>query len=151
TDKTGAVVKLDQFVVATSKEMDAAAIAINEQRFAANIINVVSADEFGLVVDTGGGDMRTISMNGVPANNVPITVGGFGLASAASSGTSRQIELEQTSVNNVARFEVHHSPTPEAPGSALAGSINMVPRSAFERTRPVFNGTVFLMMKDNYK
>jgi TonB-dependent receptor len=167
SDTSGPVVKLDTFVVETSKEMDAAAIAINEQRFAANIVNVVSADEFGAVVegnagdflkflpgitvDTGGGDMRTISMNGVPANNVPITVGGFSLASAASSGTSRQIELEQTSVNNVARFEVHHSPTPESPGSALAGSINMVPRSAFERSRPVFTTSVFLMMKDNYR
>ena len=166
-DPAGNVVRLEKFVVETSKEMDAAAIAINEQRFAANIVNVVSADEFGavvegnagdflkflpgIVVDTGGGDMRTISMNGVPANNVPVTVGGFSLASAASSGTSRQIELEQTSVNNVARFEVHHSPTPESPGSALAGSINMVPRSAFERARPVFNTSVFLMMKDNYK
>ncbi len=167
SDIHGPVVKLDTFVVETSKEMDAAAIAINEQRFAANIVNVVSADEFGAVVegnagdflkflpgitvDTGGGDMRTISMNGVPANNVPITVGGFSLASAASSGTSRQIELEQTSINNVARFEVHHSPTPESPGSALAGSINMVPRSAFERSRPVFTSSVFLMMKDNYR
>ncbi len=165
--KPGEVVKLTAFVVETSKEMDAAAIAINEQRFAANIVNVVSADEFGAVVegnvgdflkflpgitvDTGGGDMRTISMNGVPSNNVPITVGGFALASAQSSGTSRSIELEQTSVNNIARFEVHHSPTPESPGSALAGSVNMVPRSAFERAKPVFNSTVFLMMKDNYK
>ena len=164
---SGSVVRLESFVVTTSKEMDAAAIAINEQRFAANIVNVVSADEFGAVVegnagdflkflpgitvDTGGGDMRTISMNGVPANNVPITVAGFSLASAASSGTSRQIELEQTSVNNVARFEVHHSPTPESPGSALAGSINMVPRSAFERSKPVLNASVFVMMKDNYK
>jgi iron complex outermembrane receptor protein len=162
----GEVVKLGQFVVATSKEMDAAALAINEQRFAANIVNVVSADEFGAVVegnvgdflkflpgitvDTGGGDMRTISMNGVPSNNVPVTVGGFSLASAQSSGTSRSVELEQTSVNNIARFEVHHSPTPESPGSALAGWINMVPRSAFERARPVLNTSVFLMMKDNY-
>ncbi|MBL9210583.1 MAG: carboxypeptidase regulatory-like domain-containing protein [Opitutaceae bacterium] len=165
--KAGDVVELAKFVVATTKEMDAAAIAINEQRFASNIVNVVSADEFGAVVegnagdflkflpgitvDTGGGDMRTISMNGVPANNVPITVAGFSLASAASSGTSRQIELEQTSVNNVARFEVHHSPTPESPGSALAGSINLVPRSAFERSKPVLTSSVFLMMKDNYK
>jgi TonB-dependent receptor len=166
-ERGGPVVKLDQFVVATSKEMDAAAIAINEQRFAPNIINVVSADEFGAVVegnvgdflkylpgitvDTGGGDMRTISMNGAPSNNVPITVGGFALASAQSSGTSRSIELEQTSVNNIARFEVIYSPTPESPGSALAGSVNLVPRSAFERARPAFNGTVFLMMKDNYR
>ncbi len=159
------VVKLDRFVVATTKEMDGAAIAINEQRFAGNIINVVSADEFGSVVegnvgdflkflpgisvDTGGGDSRTISMNGVPANNVPITVGGFALASAQSSGVSRTIELEQVSINNVARFEVMQSPTPESPGSALAGSINMVPRSAFERSRPAFSGSAFLMMKNN--
>ena len=166
-ERDGSVVKLDEFIVGVSKEMDAAAIAINEQRFAPNIINVVSADEFGAVVegnvgdflkylpgitvDTGGGDMRTISMNGAPSNNVPIMVNGFSLASAQSSGTSRSIELEQTSVNNIARFEVIYTPTPESPGSALAGSINMVPRSAFERSRPQFNGTVFLMMKDNYK
>ena len=162
-----AVVKLDQFVVATTKEMDGAAIAINEQRFAPNIMNVVSADEFGSVVegnvgdflkflpgitvDVGGGDARTISMNGVPSNNVPITIGGFSLASAQSSGTARTVELEQVSVNNIARFEVQHSPTPESQGAALAGSVNMVPRSAFERSRPVFSGSVFLMMKDNYK
>ncbi len=166
-DPTGAVVKLDQFVVSTSKEMDAAAIAINEQRFAANMKNVVSADEFGAVVegnvgdflkflpgvtiDYGGGDARTISLNGVPSNNVPVTVGGFALASAQSSGTSRTVELEQVSVNNIARFEVNHSPTPESQGAALAGSVNMVPRSAFERSRPVFNGSLFLMMKDTAK
>ena len=39
----GSIVKLDQFVVSSSKEMDAAAIAINEQRFAPNIKNVVAA------------------------------------------------------------------------------------------------------------
>ena len=166
-DRSGPVVKLSDFVVSTSKEMDGAAIAINEQRFAANIVNVVSADEFGTVVegnvgdflkflpgitiDTGGGDARTISLNGVPSNYVPVTIGGFSLASAQSSGTGRTVELEQVSVNNIARFEVLQSPTPESPGAALAGSVNMVPRSAFERARPVFSGSVFLMMKDNYK
>ena len=114
----GAAVKLDQFVVSTSKEMDGAAIAINEQRFASNIVNVVAADEFGHVaegnvgeflkflpgmsIDYVGGDARTISMGGVPSNNVPVTVGGFNLASAASSGTSRTVELEQVSINNLA-------------------------------------------------
>src|SRR5207253_4837232 len=49
----------------------------------------------GITIDTGGGDARTISMNGVPSNNVPVTVGGFALASAQSSGTARTIELEQ--------------------------------------------------------
>ncbi len=157
-------VRLDQFVVATTKEMDGAAIAINEQRFARTIMNVVAADEFGTVVDgTPGevmkflpgitmdysaGEARTISMNGVPAANVPITVGGFDLASAAGNGTGRVTNLDQFSVNSISRIEVHHSPTPESTGSALAGSVNMVPRSAFERSRPIHTASVFLTLKD---
>ncbi len=157
-------VRLAEFVVGVSKEMDGAAIAINEQRFARSIINVVAADEFGTVVDgTPGevmkflpgitmdysaGEARTISMNGVPSAYVPITVGGFDLASAASNGTGRAVNLDQFSVNSISRIEVHHSPTPESPGSALAGSVNMVPRSAFERSRPAYSYSGFLMMKD---
>jgi len=72
----GEVVKLDKFTVGESREMEGAAIAINEQRFAANIKNVVSTDEFGavsegnvteflkylpgLTVEQGGGDGRDI-------------------------------------------------------------------------------------------
>ena len=138
-DKDSGTVKLSQFVVGASKEMDGAAIAINEQRFASNIVNVVSADEFGQVaegnvgeflkfipgisIDYGGGDARTISMGGVPSNNVPVTIGGFSLSSAASSGTGRTVELEQVSINNIARIEVYQSPTPESPGSALAAGV----------------------------
>ncbi len=162
-----APVKLDQFVVSTSREMDGAAIAINEQRFAANIRNVVAADEFGAVaegnvgeflkflpgmaIDFVGGDAFTISMGGVPSNNVPVSIGGFALASAASSSTSRAIDLSQVSINNLARLEVYHSPTPESPGSALAGGVNLVPRSAFERSRPVFTGSAYFMMRDAEK
>jgi TonB-dependent receptor len=157
-------VRMDQFVVGASKEMDGAAIAINTQRFARNIMSVVAADEFGTVVDgTPGevmkflpgitmdysaGEARTVSINGAPSANVPITVGGFDLASAASNGTSRVTNLDQFSVNSIARIEVMHSPTPESTGSALAGSVNMVPRSAFERSRPSYSGSVFWMMKD---
>jgi len=163
TARADEAIKLDEFVVATSREMDGAAIAINEQRFARNIVNVVAADEFGLVVDgTPGevmkflpgitmdysaGEARTVSINGVPSSSVPITVGGFDLASAASNGTGRNINLDQFSVNSISRVEVLHSPTPESPGNALAGSVNMVPRSAFERSKPAYNVSVFYMMK----
>jgi iron complex outermembrane receptor protein len=157
-------VKLSEFVVATSKDMDGAAIAINEQRFSRSIINVVAADEFGTIVDgTPGevlkflpgitmdysaGEARTVSMNGVPAANVPISVGGFDLASAAGNGTGRVTNLDQFSVNSISRIEVRHAPTPETTGSALAGSVNMVPRSAFERSRPSHTASVFLTLKD---
>jgi TonB-dependent receptor len=157
------VVKLAQFVVGETREMDAAAIAINEQRFAPNVRDVVSTDEFGavaegnvaeflrylpgLTVDLSGGDARTVSIDGAPAANTPVTFGGLSLSSP--TGTGRAVEVGFFNLNNISRIEVSLSPTPDSPGSALAGSVNLVPRSSFERTRPVFNGSVYLMMRDD--
>ncbi len=157
------VVKLDQFVVGESREMEAAAIAINEQRFAPNVKTVVSTDEFGavaegnvaeflrylpgLTVDLSGGDARTVSIDGAPAENTPVTLGGLSLSSP--TGTGRAVEVGFFNLNNISRIEVSMSPTPDSPGSALAGSINMVPRSSFERTKPLFNGSVYMMMRDD--
>src|SRR5258708_31442167 len=45
--ETSDTVKLDQFVVQSTRETNAAAIAINEQRFSPNIKNVVSTDAYG--------------------------------------------------------------------------------------------------------
>ena len=164
TSGTG-VVKLDEFRVETSREMDAAALAINEQRFASNIKNVVSTEEFGNVaegnvaeflkflpgvtIDYTGGNARDISINGVPSANVPVTVDGFGVAAAANLGTGRAVQSDMISINNLSRIEVSYSPTPESQGSALAGSVNMVPRSSFERAKPVLNFSAYLMMRDN--
>ncbi len=159
-------VKLAEFVVGASREMEASAIAINEQRFAANIKSVVSTDEFGHVaegnvgeflkylpgvtVEYGGGYARGISLDGVPSTNVPITIGGFDLASTGGpNNTNRSVQVDMASINNIARLEVSFSPTPEAQGAALAGSVNMIPRSSFERARPVFNLTVAAVMRDN--
>ena len=157
------VVKLDQFVVGESREMEAAAIAINEQRFAPNVKTVVSTDEFGavaegnvaeflrylpgLTVDLSGGDARTVSIDGAPAANTPVTLGGLSLSSP--TGTGRAVEVGFFNLNNISRIEVSMSPTPDSPGSALAGSVNMVPRSSFERTKPLFNGSVYLMARDD--
>ena len=161
------LVKLDAFTVATSREMDGAAVAINEQRFAPNVTNVVAANEFGISADGSvaefmkylpgvsinyvGGTANTISVEGAPANNVPITVGGFDLASTSSASTSRSVELLQLSIKNLSRLELLQSPTPESPGSALAGSINLVPTNASDFKRPVLDASVFLIMRDNYR
>jgi hypothetical protein len=99
-------VKLDKFIVGDSKEMDGAAIAINTQRFAPNVMNVVAADEYAAMTEGGvgellkavpgmnveiggGGEPYLLSMNGVPPANVPVTISGFTLANA-TAGTSRQ-------------------------------------------------------------
>ena len=157
------VVKLDSFVVA-SRSMDGAAVAIHEQRFASEMKTVVAADEFGQVaeanvaemikflpgvaIDYGGGNARNAMINGAPAGNVPVTVGGFDLASAGVGGMGRAVALDMVSINNVSRVEVVQSATPDSPGNALSGSVNMVPRSAFERSRAELQGSVFLMMRD---
>ena len=76
-------VRLANFVVASAKEMDAAAVAINEQRYAPNVRNVASTDEFGGVaegsvgeflklmpsinIEYGGGNAREISITGAPS------------------------------------------------------------------------------------
>jgi len=160
-----AVVRLGAFEVKSSREMEGAALAVNEQRFARNILNVAAADEFGPVVDGAigeflkhlpgvrmnyvNGDPRLISIDGAPPSNVPIAIGGFDLATAGGgSHMSRHVPLDQISLNNVSRFEVTRSPTPEVPGSALAGAVNLVPRSAFERSRPTYNYSVAWMWKD---
>jgi len=164
TAGTDTTVKLDEFVVAASREMDAAAIAINTQRFAPNVMNVVAADEFGTVISGGAGEVlkslpgiapnlggrgepHTMSINGVPSNNVPVTIGGFSLAQSGT--TSREVGLHQISIATFSRIEVAYTPTPETPGAALAGSINMVPRSAFERAKPVVELSTSLIMRDN--
>lgn len=166
-DKEGnELIQLDTFTVTTAKEMDGAAVAINEQRFASNITNVVAANEFGISADGSvaefmkylpgisinyvGGTANTISIDGAPANNVPITVGGFDLASTSSASTSRSVELLQLSIKNLSRLELLQSPTPESPGSALAGSINLVPTSAFDFKKPVLDVSAFMIMRGNY-
>ncbi len=153
-------VVLDTFVIAAAKEMSGRELAINEQRFAANLKNVVSADEFGdmsegnvgeflkflpgITIDYVGADARNISVRGLPPTATPVMVDGAPMASAASSGASRIFELEQVSINNVSRIEVTKSPTPDLPASAVGGAVNMISRSSFERARPLFNYRTYL-------
>jgi iron complex outermembrane receptor protein len=156
---------LSRYVVAEKQPMEGAAIAINEQRFAPNLKTVVTADEFGAASegDVGellkylpgvsmeylAGDARQVSLGGVDFNYTPITFGGFGMTNGNQGGTNRGVSLEYMSLNNVSRIEVINSPTPESPGSALAGSINFVPRTAFERARPQLTFSTYISMRDD--
>ncbi len=162
---TSGPITLTRYVVAESQQMDGAALAINEQRFAPNLKSVVAADEFGAAsegdigeflkflpgvsMDYLAGDARQVSLGGVDFNYTPVTFGGFGMTNGNQGGTNRGVSLEYVSLNNVARVEVIQSPTPESPGAALAGSINFVPRSAFERTKPQLTFSTYLTMRDD--
>jgi iron complex outermembrane receptor protein len=160
-------VRLARYVVSETQQMDGAAIAINEQRFAPNMKTVVAADEFGAAsegdigeflkylpgvsMDYLAGDARQVSLGGVEFNYTPVTFGGFGMTNGNQGGTNRGVSLEYVSLNNVSRVEVINSPTPESPASALAGSINFVPRTAFERTKPLFTFSAYVTMRDDQR
>jgi len=151
-DTQGAV-KLDPFVVATARETNSAAIAINEQRFAANIKNVISADALGDVMDgnvgeflkfmpgitaeydrESGGSVASVSVRGFPTAQAVVSGDGLQMANTGNpQGSSRVFQFTQVSINNIARLEVTKVPTPASPADSMAGSIDMVSKSAFER------------------
>ena len=161
------VIRLDAFKVASKLEMDSAAIAINEQRFAPSIKLVVATDAFGditegnlgdfvkflpgVTIDYVSPDARTISVRGVPANYTPVTLNNNRIASANSSTAGRTFELEQISINNASRIEVLKSRTPEVAADALGGAINLVARSSLEQSKPTFAYRAFISANGDEK
>jgi TonB-dependent receptor len=153
------IVKLDAYQVNVEKDMSNREIAINTQKFADNFKSVVSVDDLGFIADGSianamkympGVEMETdaygygtsISMSGAPSSSVPITFGGFSMTTSSdnnqgvnnSGGSSavRTTQLMTLSLNIISRIEVNHTTLPDDPGSALAGSVNFVPKNAFE-------------------
>jgi iron complex outermembrane receptor protein len=162
--QSGDAVALDPLVVSAARDTNAHSIAINEQRFAPNLKNVVSTDAFGDVTDgnvgeflkflpgisTGtnpdeAGTVTTASVRGFAANMTRVSYDGSQLANTGSaSGNDRTFYFGQVSTNNLARVEVIKSPTPADPADTLAGSVNLVSKSAFERKEAQLNYSLSL-------
>jgi len=142
-------VKLDAFVVAQDKETDAQAIATNEQRFAPNIKNVLSTDSLGDVLGGSAGefmkflpgvtvendlaDVSGVSIRGIGGGMTSITNDGAPASNIWTTAT-RSVDVRSMALNDIARMEVSKVPTPANPSDSLAGSINLVSKSAFERS-----------------
>ena len=153
TTDAGRVLVLDAFSI-EEKRMNAQALALNEQRNAGNIRNVVAAGEFG---DSGEGsavelikylpgvnvDTSTagqgVSLRGFPSSGTLVTIDGGEVASSASFGAGRNIELGALRLNNISRIEITKVPTPDLPANAQGGAINAISRSGFERRTPEFS------------
>ena len=159
--KQGDVAVLDAFSV-EERRLSAQAVALNEQRYAPNIKNVVTADEFG---DIGEGNIAEfvkfipgvsadysanegigISIRGLPGASTLVTVDGADVASAAMApdgNPTRAVGLEALRLNNISRVEVTKVPTPDLPANAMGGSVNVISRNAFERRKPQLTARVF--------
>jgi hypothetical protein len=99
----------------------------------------------GVTIDYVSNDARTISLRGVASNYTLLTLDGAQLANANDSG-GRQFEFEQVSINNTSRVEIFKSRTPDVAANALGGLVNLVPRSAFERSTATLNYRAFLAL-----
>jgi iron complex outermembrane receptor protein len=144
-------VRLDQFVVTSTRETNAAAIAINEQRFSSNIKSVVSTDAFGEIAENNIGefvkwlpgvgveyfanDITGISVRGFGSENTEITFNDLPSATASTESNSRRFEMRQSSVADIARVEVRKVPLPSDSSNAIGGSVNLIRKTAFEQSR----------------
>src|SRR4051812_11336439 len=154
--KDAGTVVLDKYVVQASKQTDAAAIAVNEQRMALGQKSVISADQFGTIPDSNPGELMKwlpgvsveyfannivgVSVRGLDAVNTEIRFDGMPQASASTAtlGTSsrdRNFEILGSSSADIARVEIRKLRTPEDSANAIGGSINMIRRTAFEYNR----------------
>lgn len=166
----GKAVSMAAFTVAAAREMDAAALAINEQRHAPNIKQVLAADAFGDVsegnlgefvkrmpgvniANEAAGDALQLSLRGFGPEFTAVTLDGNSVPGAgASAGTvDRGITMQQVGTNNVSRIEVIKSPLPSVSADFLGGSVNLISKSAFDRSRPqlIVGGTLQWSQFDN--
>ena len=156
----GTVVQLDAFVVAQARETEGHALATNEQRFSSNLKHVVATDVFGdvqegnvgeflkflpgVVINYVDAEARDISLRGFAPNLTEVTVDGAQTSNANYFGNSRAPHMSQTSITGASRVEVYKVPTPANSAASLAGSVNLVSKSAFERTRAEFRYRTYL-------
>lgn len=157
---SGKTVKLDPFVVAASGELSADALAVNEQRFAANMKNVLAADAFGdisegnvgefmkympgITADFADPDIVSLSFRGLVSNVTQVTSDDAQMASAHTGGATRVFQFNQISINNISRVEMTKVPTPANPADSLGGIINLVSKSAFERKTARLDYRIFM-------
>ncbi|MDA1069494.1 MAG: TonB-dependent receptor [Verrucomicrobia bacterium] len=122
--------------------------AINQQKTAAGIINIVSEEQFGAMLDGNigqalqrlpglsvdedqDGSQGAINIRGIAGEYNSIQVDGNRIPT--SGGDNRAFNPRQLAADGVTNIEVIKAPTPDRDGDAIGGIVNLVTRSAFQR------------------
>ena len=145
---TSQIYTLGEFVVAGERE--GSALAIQQQRFAPNVKNVLSSDAFGNVADENignflvrlpgvgtqvlEGDIVFVQVRGIHANLSAVTMDGSRAASGgAQSGMNRAFEIDKIPADFIETIEVTKAATPDMDADSIGGAVNLVTKSAFNR------------------
>jgi len=137
--------------------------AVNQQRVATGIKNIVNQDDFGQMndgniaqairrmpgvsADTDGGTEvpRYVNIRGFDASLNSVTLDGNRLSTSESGtpgqrgggtaygGAARAFALDDVPADAITNVEIVKAPTPDMDGAALGGSVNLVTKTAFER------------------
>lgn len=143
---TAEIYQLSEFSV--SGEREGNALAITLQRQAPNVKNVVSSDAFGslagnpadlltrlpgVIAESVGGDNRYVQIRGMSHTLNNITIDGNRTADASAAG-NRSYQFQTIGSDTIERIEVTKSPTPDMDADSIGGAVNMVSKSAFDRS-----------------
>lgn len=154
--KDDGVVMLEKFSVVADQIMGAQAIAMNEQRHAPNIKNVIAFEELadqgqenigdylrflpGVAIVDDGDEASSIALGGFPPEMSMVRLDGGDIASTGvGEDPSRTLSLSQVPMVNIERIEVTKVPTPDMPASGLGGSLNLVTKSIVGTKQPRFS------------
>ncbi len=140
------VLKLETFTV--NEQLRGQALAVNQQKTAAGIVNIVSEETFGNMIggnigyalqrlpgltvnESEDGTPSGVNIRGLESQYNSFQIDGNRLP---TSGTGRGFGTGQLSADGIANIEVIKAPTPDRDGDAIGGIINVVTRSAFQRS-----------------
>jgi TonB-dependent receptor len=128
--------------------------ALNQQRNAGNIGNVISADQIGrfpdqnigealrrvpgIAMQNDQGEARDIIIRGLAPQLNSVTLNGTRIPSA--EGDNRRIQMDLIPADIIQTLEVNKTLTPDMDADAIGGSVNLVTRSTPNKFR--FSGTL---------
>ena len=129
--------------------------ALNQQKSAENIKNIVSADQIGRFPDLNTaeavqripgagisrdqGEGRYVQVRGLPPGLTNISINGEQIPSP--EGEFRYVALDVIPIDQLASIEITKTITPDMDGDAIGGSVNLITKSAKDEV-PRVSGTV---------
>ena len=129
--------------------------ALNQQKSAENIKNIVSADQIGRFPDLNTaeavqripgasisrdqGEGRYVQVRGLPPGLTNISINGEQIPSP--EGEFRYVALDVIPIDQLASIEIAKTVTPDMDGDAIGGSVNLITKSAKDDV-PGISGTV---------
>ncbi len=154
------VVRLSAFTVEGAREGQAR--AINQQRAATNLVNIVAADAIGNFPDVNAaeaikrmpgvstvrqrGEDRDITIRGAAPDLNAITIDGVSVLSNQVNG--RTVSMDVYPAEQIAGVEITKSATPDMDGDSIGGAINLRSKSAFDSENRVASLNAFWQYND---